>query len=332
MSHQKSAPPMDADAISAMANGFRQSRILLTAYELGLFTVLGDAAMTSAEVADSLDTDPRATDRLLNACVALGLVRKQDDLFSNTASAAQFLSSSSPEYMAGLGHTAKLYETWGTLTRAVRVGHRIKDPFEDPDWIKPFIQAMHHRAEHSAPDLVSRLDLSGVQRVLDIGGGSGIFAMAFAKAREGLTCTILDQPDVVPLTRTYVAEHGFADRIDVIEGDYLTDSFPDGFDLVLLSAIVHINSFDENRDLVARAAKALVPGGQLAISDFVMDEDRVHPSFGSIFALNMLVNTKKGDTYTQTEMETWMQEAGLDTLERIDTGPATALMIGSKPE
>jgi predicted O-methyltransferase YrrM len=317
--------------------GFQRSRILLTGFELGVFTAVGQGRAGSAEVADRIGTDPRATDRLMNALVATGFLDKQDGLFANTEEGRRFLVQGSPGYLAGLGHSNRLFQAWSTLTEAVRAGTAVAaTPFEDRSeaQFEPFIAAMHERAKDSADELVGLLDLAGVDRVLDVGGGSGVYAMAFARAGERAgrrtRAVVLDLPPVAAIARRYIAGAGLADRVTAVAGDYLKDDFGAGFDLVFLSAIVHINSPEENRDLAARACAALNPGGRVAIQDFVMDQERTEPAFGAVFALNMLVNTTRGDTYTEAEIAAWLREAGCAEVVRIDSGPATSLVVGRK--
>jgi hypothetical protein len=118
----KSRRDLTADDVHELARAFFRSRILLTAYELGVFTALGGERRTSAEVAQELDTDARATDRLMNALAVLGLLQKKGGKFANSAAAARYLVAGKPEYMAGLGHTVNLWDSWSTLTDAVRSG------------------------------------------------------------------------------------------------------------------------------------------------------------------------------------------------------------------
>jgi 2-polyprenyl-3-methyl-5-hydroxy-6-metoxy-1,4-benzoquinol methylase len=320
--------------IRELAYGFQSSRIFLTAYELGLFTALGKGAKTSAAVAQNLKTNPRATDRLMNALCAMNLLVKRGGKFSNTPAAAQLLVQGKPEYMAGFMHTVSLWNTWSTLTEAVRKGTRTASR---PDrngrgssWLEAFIAAMDDRATKQAPVILSHLDLSGVRRVLDVGGGSGAFSMAFARAKKECTVTIFDLPDVIPLARTYVKRGKFSSGIEYIAGDYLKDDFGGGYDLLFLSAIIHSNSEKANRLLVKKCAKALNSGGRLIVLDFIMNEDRLRPPHGAFFALNMLVNTHSGDTYTDSEVRSWMNEAGLRKISRIDTPFDSSLIIGVK--
>ncbi len=327
-----SAPQDSSSAILAMATAFQQSRVLLTAYELGIFTVLNEEERRSEEVAAAVDADARATDRLMNALVAMGLLVKQGERFRNTPGTAASLVKGKPGYMANLGHTNHLWDTWSGLTDAVRRGRGAVGAASGrgSDWLRPFIAAMHWRARRVAPDVVGMLDLDRVGRVLDIGGGSGAYAMAFARARRGITAVVFDLPAVVPLTHAYVQEEGLSAEIETATGDYLRDDLPGGFDLVFMSAVIHSNSAAQNRGLVKKAAAALNDGGQLVVQDFLMKEDRSGPLQPALFALNMLVGTDSGDTFTESEVRAWMTEAGLRSMERKDTAVGTNLVIGRK--
>lgn len=333
MSKSEERPELTVDDIQQIARAYHYSRILLTAYELGIFTALADERKTSAEVAAALGTDPRATDRLLNALAILRLLNKEEGRFGNTAAAARYLVKGKPEYMAGLMHGVHLWDAWSTLTDAVRAGTSV---FERPGGeagerrTEAFIAAMHYNAAFRAGRLVEMLDLGRVARVLDVGGGSGIYAMAFVRAREGITATVFDLPHVTPLTRGYVEAEGLSDKIDIVAGDANADPLPRGYDLVLASQLIHSNSPEENAALITNCGTSLNAGGRLVVQDFVVGEGRAGPPRPVIFALNMLVNTEAGDTYTEAEIRRWMEAAGLADVERIGTDFETTLVIGSK--
>jgi len=317
-----------------LAMGFQQSRVLLTAVELRVFSLIGDAGLTSAELAGRAATNPRATDRLLNALCAMRLLAKRDGRFWNTPESRRYLDDGSPEYAAGLGHTASMWHTWSGLTDAVREGRpALRAAINDRGdaWLKPFIAAMHYRAAQQAPGVAALVGLDGVDRVLDVGGGSGAFAMAFAAKKPGLVAVVFDLPAVLPLTREYIAAADLTCCITTAVGDYLVDPLPAGFDLVFLSAVIHSNSAPENAALVKSCAAALNPGGRVAVVDWVMDEDRISPPAGAFFALNMLVATDHGDTFTEAEIRGWMAGAGLEPGPRIDTGSGTSIVIGKGP-
>ena len=319
------------DRIMEMVMAFQRSRVLLTAYELELFTVLGNESKSSAEVAGALGTEKRATDRLMNALCALELLDKKENRFSNTPLVQRFLVKHSPDFMGNLYHSVNLWDTWSTLTPALYKGStvmekKINDRGEK--WLTAFIASMHNRAKKHAPEVVDKLDLSKVTRVLDIGGGSGAYAMAFVKARPNINAAVFDLPNVIPITHRYIEKEGLTGKIKTIVGDYTVDPLGKGYDLIFLSAVIHINSTEVNMKLLKKCSEALNPGGQVVIQDFIMDEDRTTPPSGALFALNMLVSTEAGDTYTGSEVMDWMTAAGLASIKRVDTPFGTSLLYG----
>ncbi len=320
--------------IVSHVRAFREARTILTAFELDLFTIIGKGGKSSEEIARKAGTDGRATDRLLNALAASGYVDKKGGKFSNTALSFRYLVRGEPEYMGGLMHQADLWHTWSTLTDAVRAGSSVlsRGPVNAKDgrWLESFIAAMHMRATHQAPAIAKLIDMTGVGRILDVGGGSGIFSMAFVRSAEGLNSVVFDLPDVVELTRMYVESEKLSSRIAVAAGDYTIDTLGTGFDLVFMSAVIHSNSVDTNKKLFRKAFGALNPGGRLIVLDFIMDQDRLSPAEGAYFSLNMLVGTPEGDTFTESEIRGWMEEAGFSDVERTATGFGTDLMSGSK--
>ena len=323
----------DVEGIRRIATAYQKSRVLLSAFELGIFSELGEGPRSSAETARALKTDPRATDRLMNALCAMELLKKSGDKFSNTPATGRHLDRKKPDYLAGLQHTAHLWMTWSGLTEAVRKGTAVAQRevnARGDEWLEAFIAQMHSRATANAPESVACLDLRGVRRVLDVGGGSGAFAVAFAAAGPGIRATVFDLPNVIPLARSYVGRSGLRDRVDFATGDYARDELGSGFDLVFLSAVIHSNTARENEGLIRKCAAALNPGGSVVVEDFIMDDARTGPLHGALFALNMLVGTDGGDTYTETEVRAWMEQAGLEDVARIETQHDTTQIIGRK--
>jgi predicted O-methyltransferase YrrM len=313
--------------------GFRASRIILTAFELGLFSLLGDKTLPAPRLAALAGVEPRACERLLNALCALGLVRKTRGIFRNAKISRERLVAGKPGFLAGLAHSAGQWQSWNTLSEAVRRGTAVRaHPAArgDEQRRRGFIAAMHERASLQASHIVRLLDLSTVERCLDIGAGSGVYAMALARAKTALRVTAFDLPEVLALTREYVRGAGLLRRIDFVAGDFNRDDLGSGYDLALLSAIVHMNDAGQNRRLIARAAQALNRGGQLVVQDFIMEPDRTRPAVGAIFALNMLVVTAHGDSYTASEIGSWMRAAGLKRIKRVKTPFDASLLIGWK--
>jgi hypothetical protein len=150
------------DEVIEMFRGFQKSRIFPTAYEMNIFTILGDDEKSSKEISDAVNADHRGVDRLLNALCALNILKKSGGKYKNTRDAAQFLVKGKPGFQAGLMHTVHLWNTWSTLTEAVQNGGLVRQsPVEERDdvWFEGFIAAMHGRAAKEAPKLVNKLDL-----------------------------------------------------------------------------------------------------------------------------------------------------------------------------
>ena len=164
--------PLPSSLVPATKSPFQKSRVLLSAYELGIFTSLGDGSSTSGEVAQAIGADARATDRLMNALCGMGLLKKENDRFSNTPLTGRFLVQGKPDFMSNLMHTVHLWGSWSTLTPAVQQGTSVLTGSmraSDKAWSEAFIAAMHWRASQHAPSLVGLLDLTGVKRVMDVG-------------------------------------------------------------------------------------------------------------------------------------------------------------------
>jgi|APCry1669189101_1035198.scaffolds.fasta_scaffold00132_7 SAM-dependent methyltransferase len=317
-----------------IVNGFRLSRIVLTAYELRIFDHLEGKSFASADLASLINADARATDRLMNVLASIGLLAKNHGLYTNSAFADKFLVSSSPSFLGGLGHTADLWRKWSTLTEVIGKGSSLdlEDNFNErgPGWIESFIAAMHARGVAQGRELASMLDLSKIKRSLDVGGGSGAFTFGLIEKNPAIRAVIFDLPNVVPVTQKYIDKANLGQSVITDAGDYLSDDLGSGFDLVLMSAIIHINNPLENRKLIQKGADALLPEGLLVIMDHLMSNDRTEPLQGAVFAINMLVGTKHGDTYTRDEISGWMEAAGLSGIRTMNAPSGTQYIIGIK--
>jgi (2Fe-2S) ferredoxin/SAM-dependent methyltransferase len=320
------------DELLRTIRGFQESRVLLTALELDVFTAVA-AGATADDVAAARALDPRGATLLLNALAALGLLAKQDGRFRNMPCAARYLCAGSPDdARAALRHHVSLWSRWSTLTEAVRAGHAAslaEGPPRGDDWTTPFIAAMHRNAVLRAPLVVQAV--GSARRLLDVGGGSGAYAIAFAQANPDLLADVVDLPSVLPLTRKYLAEAGLASRAHTREGDLRRDDLGAGYDLVLLSAICHMLSPAENQDLLRRARTALAPGGRVVIQDFVVAEDGTAPLHAALFALNMLVGTAGGQTYSASQYLAWLRAAGCSDARVLSLPGPTDLVIGACP-
>lgn len=321
------------DDLNSTFRGFQESRVILTAVELDLFAAIGNGAGAD-EVSARIGCDPRATEMLMNALVSMGFLTKQDTIFRNTPlSARYFVAGSDDDVRAATMHLAHLWQTWSTLTACVRAGasvfhQEIVDRGED--WTQSFIAAMHRNARARAPLVVGAVGTEGVNRMLDVGGGSGAYSIAFASANENLQVDLLDLPTVIPIAQGHIERAGLAGRIRTRSGDLRADRFGGGYDLVFVSAICHMLGPDENKDLLRRCFEALVPKGRAVIQDFILEPDKTAPKSAALFALNMLVGTQAGSTYNEAEYATWLKEAGFRDVRYVRLPGPSGLIVGTR--
>jgi len=319
--------------IRQIATSFQISRIILTAFELKIFTIIDTHMMTSDEVSQKINTDTRATDRLMNALCGIGLLRKVKGKFYNTDLSSKYLVEGKPDFMGNLYHTNQLWKSWSHLTDSVINGTSFigdQNKTEKDEWVEQFIAAMHYRGTKQGEILSMMIELGQVKKMLDIGGGSAAFSMEMVKKNPAIKAVVFDLPHVIPLTKKYVTKSGLLNKFEFIEGNYLQDNFKQKYDLILLSAIIHINSYEQNKMLIKKCAESLNERGMIIISDFIMNDNRTEPFYGTIFSLNMLVGTANGDTFTETEIREWYAAAGITNIERKNTSFGSDLMIGIK--
>jgi predicted O-methyltransferase YrrM len=286
---------------------------------------------SAEQIGARINADARGAGMLLNALVSLGLLGKSGEDYKNTAESARFFVQGSKDNQRnGLLHYANIWHRWSTMTDAVRSGTRVPwDRADNPEWTQNFIGAMERIAKDRAALLVKALGTSGIRRVLDLGGGSGAYSIAFAKASPDVRCEILDVAEVVPLTTEYVGKAGVAAQVRLRPGNMLEDDFGSGYDLIMLNAICHMFSEEQNRDIFRRAQRALAPGGRLVVQDFVLNPDKTGPQFAALFSLNMLVATEGGASYSEVEYTAWMKAAGFDEISRINLPGPSDLIVGA---
>jgi (2Fe-2S) ferredoxin/predicted O-methyltransferase YrrM len=308
--------------LNQMIRAFMPSRTLLTALELDVFTAVeNDSSVDS--VAQEIHADARATEMLLNALASLELLEKRDGKFFNTTATARFFSQGSRDNARdGLMHMANTWHRWSTLTACVRAG--TSGETRSPSWVKDFITAMDRGAKERVGAVIHATGRK-LGRMLDLGGGSGAYSIAFARAIPELKAEILDLGEVIPLTRVNIQKAGLSDRISARVGDVLRDPLGENYDLILASQVTHAFSVEENRELFRRAYHALAPEGQIVVQDFILEPDKTAPRVAALFALNMLAGTRAGCTYSEPEYTSWLQDAGFTEVRRVRPG---GVMIG----
>ncbi|MFP3940217.1 MAG: methyltransferase dimerization domain-containing protein [Thermoanaerobaculia bacterium] len=367
MTDPRPQPLESFEAIDRMVAGYREAQILFAAVRLGLFDALGDGALDAATLAERLGADRRGTRILCDALAALGVLGKEGTgaegdgqgeadptgaagagaAYRSSPAAREFLTTGSPRSKVPmLVHGAKLYERWAGLVDAVTRGAPVPDDRIDPrlmDDEAVFAGAMAAIGRESAvitADALERLGaLEGVRTALDLGGGPGLYAIELARRVPGLRVVVLDRPATLEVTRRNVEAAGLSEpagsggtgSVTTRPGDALEGDLGGPYDLVFTSNFLHIFPPEANRRLVARAAAALAPGGRLAVKDFLLDPDRITPLGGTLFAVNMLVGTEGGDSFTIGEVHGWFRDAGLEPEETVDLTAQSRLALGRKP-
>jgi predicted O-methyltransferase YrrM len=300
---------------------FQESRVFLSAVELDIFTAVA-AGASASDVAGRLNLNTRATEAFLNALVALGALVKRGGSFYNTPETQRHLVAGSPEYARpALMHTVNMWGSWSTLTEALRSGTAVARPgveARDEQWTQSFIAAMHRNAGTAAEAVVQAVGTSGVRRMLDVGGGSGAYSIAFAKASRELRAEILDLEPVLAIARKHIEDAGLGQHVTTRPGDLTKDVLGNDYDLILLSAICHMLDEDGNKDLFRRCFRALTQGGRVVIRDFILEADKTAPAPAALFALHMLVNTRAGSTYSEQEYRSWLEAAGFRHVTRLN--------------
>ncbi len=314
-----------------------ESRILLTAAELNLFTLLDDAPLTAGNLAGLLSADLRGLTILLDALSAMGLlIKEQDGVYRCSPDVAACLSDKSPQsVLPMIQHANHLWQSWSGLTSKVRSFEQAEIPESDgrnADEMRAFIGAMHVVGAPLAQKIVKAVGPGKAGNLIDVGGASGTYTIAFLSAAPQMKATLFDRPAVIPIAQERLAEAGMANRVRFVAGDFYKDELPGGHDLAMLSAIIHQNSPAQNIELFVKVLRSLVSGGRMIVRDHVMEPNRIKPEAGAIFAVNMLVNTPGGSTYTFDEIATWIEEAGFTKVRLLQTGcHMDALVEAFKP-
>lgn len=305
----------NVESLFELTNAYQPAAVLMAAAELDVFSALAEAPLDGAQLAAAVRGDPRATTILADALAALGLVVKRDDRYSPAPGTVDALTARGARTIVPmLRHRANCLRSWAQLAAAVRSGHppgEVPSILGDQADLSSFIEAMDVGNREAAPRLVAALDLPPFRHLLDLGAGPGTWTIELLRRRPGAVATLFDLPDVIPIARRHLEAAGLAERARFVAGDFLCDeSLPSGADLAWVSAIVHQNSREQNRTLFDKVHRALAPGGRVMIRDLVMDPSRTEPLPGALFAVNMLVRTSGGGTYTFEDLVEDLRSAG----------------------
>jgi precorrin-6B methylase 2 len=318
--------------------GYAPALILDSAAACGIFEALAQGGRTSAQIAEVCGITPRGATILLNALVGLDWLKKENGTYILTEESAALLLKSSPGYHGGmLWHIVRrLLPAWQSLETTLRTGKPampLNIEGEGGGCFRDFVAALYCANYPAARTLADTLPAIVEQRdlkVLDVAAGSGVWGIALALASPNVHVTALDWQAVVPVTRNTAEQMAVADRFDFIGGDVHAADWRSGYDLIVLGHILHTQGEDLSRALLRKAHAALAPGGTVVVAEVLVDEDRTGPAMPLLFAVNMLVTTDIGDTYSLSEITAWLDDAGYRNVRTLDVPGSSPLILADK--
>lgn len=313
--------------------------MLDAAVNLGIFDALSAGPLTSVELAQHCHMSMRGARPLLDALASLRFLKKEDGRYSLASDSAAFLVKTSPTFLGGFvqHNVHNLLPAWQQLETVVRTGKPAKSLDSEQQgaaFFKDFVPALFTMSQAAARVLAEAILKerdNTPMRVLDVGAGSGVFGIALAAASRDATVTLADWKEVLNVAREIARERDVLDRLSFIEGDLFESDFASDFDVATLGNILHMESAERCQILLRKVYQALAPGGTIAIIEYVPDDDRTGQPISLIFAVNMLVNTTGGDTYTFGEINEWLLQAGFENTRRVDTPSPSPAILAAKP-
>jgi hypothetical protein len=332
---------LDPSHILQVGMGFWASKTVLSAVELGVFTQLGEDAMSGEAIGERLGLHPRAIYDFLDTLVALRFLERDGDgpggRYRNTPESAAFLDRGSPAYVGGILEmsNARLYPFWGDLTEALLTGrpqNEIKttgkamfdELYSDPARLEQFMLAMRGISLGNFRALAQKFDFSRYTTVCDVGGATGVLCTTLAAHHPHLRCISYDLPVVAPIAERAIAAAGLSDRVTAASGDFFADPLPRA-DVITMGLILHDWNLDGKMHLIRAAYDALPEGGAFIIIENLIDDARRENAFGLMMSLNMLIEFGDAFDFTGSDFAGWCREAGFQKVEILPlAGPASA--------
>ena len=343
---QDASTKLDPSHIMQTATAFWASKVLLTAVEFDLFTVLGDKAMTAKQLGDQLGIHPRGTYDFFDSLVASGFIEREGDgpngKYKNSLNTAAFLNKHSPMYIGGMPEmlNARLFGFWNNLGEALKtaqpqneIKHNGKPMFEelyaDNVRLGQFLDAMTGFQAANFQLLSEQFHFQNHKTVTDIGGALALLSRIIAKQHKHLTFNSFDLPPVAPLAQQYIDKEELSDRINAIAGDFFVDNFPKA-DVITMGNILHDWNLEKKKILIKKAYDALPEGGALIAIENLIDDARRENLFGMLMSLNMLIEFGDAFDYTGKNFRDWCSEVGFKHFEIINLAGPTCAAIAYK--
>lgn len=318
-----------------IATAYQQSKALFTLVELRIPTLLAGKQLKVDEISEAVGVHPLALDRLLNACVALNLLRREDAGFTNTEIAEKFLIEGNENYLGDLflNYNENSYPLWNKLTARLKDWTPNMNDAETPQAEDQGAEAMnsyHNFALMTGKALAHSFDFSPYKNLLDVGGGTAAMSLGICEFYTHLKATIFELDEIAQAARVRIKESSFEKRLQVVEGNFKEDSLPDGFDVALLANLLSVSSAKTNKQLLRRIYERLPSNGACILSGWILDDTRTSPLMPILFCMED-INWQVPDVErTESQYKSWLQEAGFVNIERKMYFAQTSFMVGYK--
>ncbi|MBF0380063.1 MAG: methyltransferase domain-containing protein [Magnetococcales bacterium] len=330
--------PMEKQEILDLMRTFQGPEVVMAAHKLSLFDAIGKKSLSAIDISHKIEASVRGCTILLDALVALGLLLKNKERYQNTPVGLKTLCSDGDDTIINsMNHINELMESWRRLPESVLSGHTNKKLdlqfSENSEVNRSFIGAMAELGRPNGRIIAENLNLASYNKLLDVGGGPGAYCEEILRVNPQMFGVIADLPITIESARPYVEKGGFAERISFIAADFYNDpnvELGSNYDVVLISNVLHMEGEVQNRKLIKKLYNTMEPDGLLIIHETIISEDHTSPLDRTFFAVNMLVNTQRGNSYSFNEIKGWLVDAGFGVVEFIDCFENPSLMTAKK--
>jgi ubiquinone/menaquinone biosynthesis C-methylase UbiE len=334
-------PQVNPQRIMQFAWGYAAPLIIETAIRYKVFDLLSTGAKRADEIAKESGTSPRGMRMILNALSAFQFVAKdQHGTYRLTPESDAFLVSTKPSFQGALFKhlSGDFIPKWLNLTEIVKTGKpamEVNDQSQGAKFFEQLVVDIFPMSYPAAQALAQHLKVESSTKpvkVLDIASGSGVWGIALAQKSKNVQVSAVDWPGVIPVTKRITQQHGVGGQFNFIEGDINEVNLGSGYNIATLGHILHSEGEARSKALLKRVFDALAPGGVISIAEFLANDDRSGPPTAMIFAINMLVNTDQGDTFTFPEISQWLEAVGFSDTRQLDSPGPSPLILATKPQ
>jgi ubiquinone/menaquinone biosynthesis C-methylase UbiE len=314
--------------------------IISAAVNNKVFDKLEGGAKTVEQVKKETGASARGLRAIMDALVGLELLKKdRQSRYSLTPESHAFLISEKAGTLAGFFESILpvMISRWLRLTDIVRDGRpavAVNQETEGTEFFSQLVETIIPMSYAGAQKLAEHLNVAKAKdglRVIDLAAGSGIWGIALAQKSPRVRVTAADWAGMIPTTKRITGKFGVRDRFDFIEGDLLEANFGNGYDVATLGHILHSEGEERGQQLLKKVFRALKSGGTIAIAEWLVNDDRTQPLPSLMFAVQMLVNTEKGDTFSFNEIKNWLEDAGFKKVRKLEAPGPSPLILATKP-